>query len=83
MPPPSHRHAAPLLLLGCVIFGLGSLIVKFVAVGSYAIAFWRLAIAAVIFLVLARRCCQASSSPSTSPYGTKASTPSALAFPPC
>ena len=56
MPPPSHRHAAPLLLLGCVIFGLGSLIVKFVAVGSYAIAFWRLAIAAVIFLVLARLC---------------------------
>ena len=56
MPPPSHRHAAPLLLLGCVIFGLGSLIVKFVAVGSYAIAFRRLAIAAVIFLVLARLC---------------------------
>lgn len=56
MPPPSHRHAAPLLLLGCVIFGLGSLIVKFVAVGSYAIAFWRLAIAAAIFLVLARLC---------------------------
>ena len=58
MPPPSHRHAAPLLLLGCVIFGLGSLIVKFVAVGSYAIAFWRLAIAGIVFCFLAPRLCQ-------------------------
>ena len=56
MPLSSQRHAAPLLLLGCIIFGLGSLIVKFVAVGSYAIAFWRLAIAAVIFYALARLC---------------------------
>ena len=46
---PHHSHAAPLLVVGCVVFGLGSLIVKFVDVGSYAIAFWRLAIAAVIF----------------------------------
>ena len=32
-------HAAPLLVFGSALFGLGSLIVKFVAVGSYAIAF--------------------------------------------
>lgn len=50
----SSQHAAPLLVVGCIIFGLGSLIVKFVDVGSYAIAFWRLAIAAVIFWLLAR-----------------------------
>ena len=42
-------YAAPLLVLGCVVFGLGSLIVKFVQVGSYAVAFWRLAVAAVVF----------------------------------
>ena len=51
---PHHSHAAPLLVVGCVVFGLGSLIVKFVEVGSYAIAFWRLAIAAVIFWLLSR-----------------------------
>ena len=51
---PHHSHAAPLLVVGCVVFGLGSLIVKFVNVGSYAIAFWRLAIAAVIFWLLSR-----------------------------
>ena len=50
----NRSHAAPLLVIGCVIFGLGSLIVKFVPVGSYAIAFWRLAVAAVIFWLLAR-----------------------------
>ena len=54
MPATNRSHAAPLLVVGCVIFGLGSLIVKFVHVGSYAIAFWRLTIAAVIFWLLAR-----------------------------
>ncbi len=49
-----NRRAAPMLIVGCVIFGLGSLIVKFVPVGAYAIAFWRLAVAAVIFWVLSR-----------------------------
>ena len=49
-----HRHAAPMLVVGCIVFGLGSLIVKFVPVGPYAIAFWRLAIAAVIFWLLSR-----------------------------
>ena len=54
MTPHHNRHAAPLLLVGCVIFGLGSLIVKFVDVGSYAIAFWRLAISAFVFWLLSR-----------------------------
>ncbi|MGR6981966.1 DMT family transporter [Testudinibacter sp. P27/CKL/0425] len=48
------HYAAPLLVIGCVIFGLGSLIVKFVPVGAYAIAFWRLLVAALIFLGLMR-----------------------------
>ena len=50
----SHRNAAASLVVGCVVFGLGSLIVKFVPVGAYAIAFWRLAVAGVIFWLLAR-----------------------------
>ncbi len=49
-----RSHAAPLLIFGCVLFGLGGLIVKVVPVGSYAIAFWRLAVAALIFLILAK-----------------------------
>ena len=50
----SGNYAAPLLVVGCIAFGLGSLIVKFVDVGSYAIAFWRLLIAAPIFFLLGR-----------------------------
>ena len=50
----SGNYAAPLLVVGCVVFGLGSLIVKFVDVGPYAIAFWRLLIAAPIFFLLGR-----------------------------
>ncbi|EGV35281.1 DMT family transporter [Neisseria weaveri] len=50
----ANRHAAPLLVIGCIVFGMGSLIVKFVPVGAYAIAFWRLAVAAVIFWLLMR-----------------------------
>ncbi|MBV7434070.1 DMT family transporter [Cardiobacteriaceae bacterium TAE3-ERU3] len=42
-----------LLITGCVLFGLGSLIVAFVDVGAYAIAFWRLAIAAGVFGIIA------------------------------
>ncbi|KAE9529404.1 DMT family transporter [Testudinibacter aquarius] len=49
------NYAAPLLIIGCVIFGLGSLIVKFVPVGAYAIAFWRLLVAALIFWGLMRQ----------------------------
>ena len=29
-------YAVPFLVVGCILFGLGSLIVKFVPVGSYA-----------------------------------------------
>lgn len=43
------------LVLGCVLFGLGSLIVAYVdGVGAYAMAFWRLAISTLIFVVLAK-----------------------------
>ena len=48
----SNRFAACMLVIGCVLFGLGSLIVKFVPVGAYAIAFWRLLIASGIFWFL-------------------------------
>lgn len=42
------------LVIGCVLFGLGSLIVAHVdGVGAYAMAFWRLVVSVVIFLVLA------------------------------
>ncbi|BFU60176.1 membrane protein [Rodentibacter sp. JRC1] len=47
-----QSYAASILVVGCVLFGLGSLIVKFVPVGGYAIAFWRLFIAAGIFWFL-------------------------------
>ena len=47
-----QAYAAPLLIIGCVLFGLGSIIVKFVPVGGYAIAFWRLLIASGIFFIL-------------------------------
>lgn len=42
------------LVVGCVVFGLGSIIVATVDVGGYAIAFWRLLVAGVIFWGLAR-----------------------------
>ncbi|OOF86055.1 hypothetical protein BKG93_03635 [Rodentibacter ratti] len=48
---PSH-YASGMLVLGCILFGLGSIIVKFVPVGGYAIAFWRLLIASGIFWFL-------------------------------
>lgn len=42
------------LVIGCVLFGLGSLIVAHVdGVGAYAMAFWRLSVSALIFLSLA------------------------------
>lgn len=49
----SDRSAALGLIVGCIIFGLGSLIVAHVEVGAYAMAFWRLAVAGVIFTLLA------------------------------
>ena len=48
----SNRFDASMFVIGCVLFGLGSLIVKFVPVGAYAIAFWRLLIASGIFWLL-------------------------------
>lgn len=42
------------LLIGCILFGMGSLIVAYVDVGAYAMSFWRLAISSVVFLLLAR-----------------------------
>ena len=45
----NRNYATPMLVVGCVLFGLGSLIVKFVPVGGYAIAFWRLLIASFVF----------------------------------
>lgn len=34
-----NNIASLMLVVGCILFGLGSLIVKFVPVGAYAIAF--------------------------------------------
>lgn len=50
----SSRSAATGLVIGCVIFGLGSLIVAHVAIGGWAMAFWRLAISGIIFTILAK-----------------------------
>lgn len=41
------------LIIGCIIFGLGSLIVAHVEVGGYAMSFWRLAISGLVFTALA------------------------------
>ena len=51
---PHNPYAPWLLVVGCVIFGMGSLIVKFVPVGGFAIAFWRLAVSMLVFWLLAR-----------------------------
>lgn len=50
----SQRTASIGLIIGCIVFGLGSIIVASVPVGAYAIAFWRLLVAAIIFLFLGR-----------------------------
>ena len=50
----SSRSAATGLVIGCVVFGLGSLIVAHVDIGGWAMAFWRLAISGVVFAVLAK-----------------------------
>lgn len=46
--------AAVGLAIGCIIFGLGSLIVAHVAIGSWAMSFWRLAVSGIIFTILAK-----------------------------
>ncbi|PNK60203.1 DMT family transporter [Psychrobacter sp. FDAARGOS_221] len=46
-------YAAVGLIIGCIIFGLGSLIVAHVEVGGFAMSFWRLAISGIVFTLLA------------------------------
>ena len=50
----SSRSASIGLTIGCIIFGLGSLIVAHVDLGGWAMSFWRLAISGVIFALLAK-----------------------------
>lgn len=50
----SSRSASIGLVIGCIIFGLGSLIVAHVDVGGWAMAFWRLAISVIVFTILAK-----------------------------
>ncbi|MDO4433152.1 MAG: DMT family transporter [Alysiella sp.] len=50
----SEKSAAIGLVIGCIVFGMGSVIVAHVPVGAYAIAFWRLFVAAIIFVCLSR-----------------------------
>lgn len=42
------------LIIGCIVFGLGSVIVAHVPIGAYAMAFWRLTVAGIIFWLLSR-----------------------------
>ena len=50
----STRSAPIGLVIGCIIFGLGSLIVAHVDIGGWAMSFWRLAISGIVFSVLAK-----------------------------
>jgi drug/metabolite transporter (DMT)-like permease len=50
----SSRSASIGLVIGCIIFGLGSLIVAHVAIGGWAMSFWRLAISGLVFALLAK-----------------------------
>lgn len=43
------------LILGCILFGLGSLIIVFVPLGSFAMSFWRLLVGTLVFAALALR----------------------------
>lgn len=50
----SNTLASMGLIIGCVLFGLGSLIVAYLdGVGAFAMAFWRLVVSSVIFMALA------------------------------
>lgn len=49
-----QKLAIPGLIVGCIVFGMGSIIVAHVPVGAYAIAFWRLFVATILFIPLAR-----------------------------
>ena len=50
----ASRSASIGLVIGCIIFGLGSLIVAHVDIGGWAMAFWRLAISGLVFAMLAK-----------------------------
>lgn len=50
----SPRSASIGLVIGCIIFGLGSLIVAHVDIGSWAMSFWRLAVSGIVFTLLAK-----------------------------
>lgn len=50
----STRSASIGLIIGCIVFGLGSLIVAHVPIGAYAMAFWRLLIGGIAFTLLSR-----------------------------
>ncbi|WP_201584256.1 DMT family transporter [Psychrobacter jeotgali] len=50
----ASRSASIGLVIGCIIFGLGSLIVAHVDIGGWAMSFWRLAISGVVFTILAK-----------------------------
>src|SRR5699024_8300430 len=50
----SSRSAATGLVIGCVMFGLGSLIVVHVDIVVWTMSFWRLAISGVVFAILAK-----------------------------
>ena len=47
--PRGDRWAMAGLVLGCVLFGLGNLIIVFVPLGSFAMSFWRLLVGALAF----------------------------------
>lgn len=50
----ANSHAMLGLVVGCVLFGMGSLIVAHVSVGAYAMAFWRLVVSTLVFVVLSK-----------------------------
>lgn len=52
--PPHNALAIIGLLVGCLLFGAGSVIVAHIDIGSYAMAFWRLVVSSIIFLALGK-----------------------------
>ncbi|MBR8462211.1 DMT family transporter [Campylobacter sp. faydin G-105] len=48
----NEREASFGLVLGCILFGLGSVIVAKISLGAYSVAFWRLFIAGIIFFII-------------------------------
>ncbi|TDQ57454.1 EamA-like transporter family protein [Mesocricetibacter intestinalis] len=50
----SPQRAAFGLIVGCILFGLGGVIVIYLPMGAYAVAFWRLLLASIMFFILAK-----------------------------